>query len=160
MQALEDLKTDIQSLIDATADTITSLVDEMARRAKATPDVSTSAGVPATSSTDGGEFTSEIEALRVKVRAATDNLKQQAKVALENVGSVSGSTSGSTSPAPAPQPVDPTINPGTTAQGNTDDQFPAGGKDTGTPIPPPPSPVDQPSSSGSTIGPDSFKSGA
>lgn len=77
-QELEDLKGDIQSLIDASAATITTLVDEMAKRAAVPQIVGGNAS-------DGSEFTSQIEQLRLKVRTATDNMKDQAAVALASL---------------------------------------------------------------------------
>lgn len=170
-QALEDLKNDIQSLIDATSDTINSLVDELSSRSFDIPQ-------SATSGSDGSEFTSQIEELRSKVRAATDNLKQQAKEALQGVRSSQGSSLGSQSgvgsaggisggypsasgggsvtggtPSAEPKPGAASgVNEGTAASNNVDDQYPAGGSAQ--------APNVRPGDPATTIGPDSFKSGA
>lgn len=196
-QAFEDLKQDIQNLIDTAGDTVKELVDEFARRAQSSQSTpSTGFPVPGMSTggaseptTDAGsEFTSQIEELRTKVRTAIDNLKQQAKAAMENPSMSSGPTSstGGTSsgsvpadtapgvfePTPAsgsgsddlPQPG-PGLNESAVDSKNVDDQMPAGGSDQSpntTPVPPAPEfgTDNQPAQSGSTIGPDSFKSGA
>lgn len=146
-QAFEDLKVDIQTLIDTASDTIRQIVDDAASRARSeTPLVSGGAF-----QSDGSEFTSQIEALRTKIRIAVDNLREQARSALDNpVFSTTGTQIGGTPPAPVG------VNPGTAAQGNVDDQMPAGGSDQSpnTPVPP------APEFGGSTIGPDSFKAGA
>lgn len=171
--ALEDLKQDIQSLIDATSETINSLVDQMSDRASSGPQ-------SAASGEDGSEFTSQIEELRTKVRAATDNLKQQAKEALQGVRSSSGSSgsplgsqsgagsvgdfsggfssaagggsvTGGTPSAEPQQGAASGVNEGTAKSNNVDDQYPAGGSAQ--------SPNVRPGAAG-TIGPDSFKSGA
>lgn len=192
MQAFEDLKQDIQNLIDTAGDTIKQLVDDAARRerewrASGGAVGGVSPGAPAGS--DGGEFTSQIEELRTKVRAAVENLKHQAQAAMANPsfpvsgdGGASGGSSGGTPPAPStsadtsqiggggasgggvgvggnpagtPQSETPGLNQGAIDSNNVDDQMPAGGKDTG--LPPPPN---FGAGVGSTIGPDSFKSGA
>ncbi len=175
MQAFEDLKQDIQNLIDTASDTIRQIVDDAAQRVRDAQTtgapVGTVGGVPVgTDSNAGAEFTSQVEELRNKVRQAVDNLKQQAKAALENPSFPSGGgSSGSTPPtdtSPAagggaaggnpsgtPQSETAGLNQGAIDSNNVDDQMPAGGKDTGG-LPPPPN------FGGSAIGPDSFKSGA
>lgn len=178
MQAFEDLKQDIQNLIDTASDTIQSLVDEAVRRSQSqSGGVSGGAGVVGStpSDTSGSEFTSQVEELRVKIRAAIENLKHQAKTALENPALSGGGNTGgqigsggaggvSTGDAPAsdpsvsPQPG-PGLNEASTDSNNVDDQMPAGGSaqpPNTTPVPPAP----EFGGSGSTIGPDSFKSGA
>jgi hypothetical protein len=161
-QAFEDLKQDIQNLIDTASDTIRQIVDDAASRAQGPlPGAATTIG------SDGSEFTSQIEELRTKVRNAVDNLKQQAKSALSNPsfgggsgdtgGSSSGSSGGGGVSAPEPKPGPASgVNEGTAASNNVDDQMPAGGsaQSPNTPVPP------APNFGGSTIGPDSFKSGA
>jgi hypothetical protein len=163
MQAFEDLKQDIQNLIDTASDTIKQIVDQAAARAQG------SFTAPSPGS-DGSEFTSQIEELRTKIRVATDNLKEQARTALDNPsfnfggggssGGVGGATSGQTGgTAPAQEPT-PSAGPGLSQTAvdskNLDDQMPAGGsaQPPNTPVPP------GPNFGGSTIGPDSFKSGA
>lgn len=160
MQAFEDLKNDIQTLIDTASDTIQKLVDDAAARARQTPAMTGSAQ----SGDDGSEFTSQIEDLRIKVRNATDRLKDSARAALENpalsgsggVGSYGGTLLGSTGSTGSaastsdPKPVgdQPGLNSGSVQSNNVDDQMPAGGSD------------QSPNARPTTIGPESFKSGA
>lgn len=93
MQALDDLKNDIQTLIDTTASTIQQLVDQASRNA--------AAAVPATSGPDTADvFTSQLMDLSSKVRAATDNLRNQASAILnQSSGGSSGPDSGGEPPA-------------------------------------------------------------
>lgn len=71
MQAFEDLKQDIQTLIDTATTTITALVDQAAAQAQR-----------ASASVDELSFNSQILQLSTDVRAATDALKAQAAAVL------------------------------------------------------------------------------
>lgn len=71
MQAFEDLKNDIQALIDTATTTITALVDQAAAQAQT-----------ATASADELSFNSQILQLSEDVRAATNALKAQAAAVL------------------------------------------------------------------------------
>lgn len=83
MQAFDDLRNDIQALIDTATSTIQSLVDQAAHNA--------AAALPSTSSADTADvFTSQLTELSSKVRAATASLRNQAAAVLANT------------PAPAP----------------------------------------------------------
>lgn len=203
MQAFEDLKQDIQSLIDTAGETIKTIVDEAARRVQEAQRSQqgqmapgAAAGQPGMATQDGSEFTSEIEELRTRVRAAVDHLKQQAKAAFDNPSfqntsgsgsSGSGSTSGGAAGSDAAMSGSVTGNqPGTDASAT--DGTPSANPD-GSPKSPeqltqdalnrqenvqgdvgslpaastglPPAPdFGAGGNQGSTIGPDSFKSGA
>lgn len=111
MQAFDDLKQDIQTLIDTASSTITQLVDQAARNA--------AAAVPSTSGTDTADvFNSQLSELSSKVRAATENLRQQAAAVLNSGGSAdfgpgsfgggssgSGSTGGISPANPSGEPI-------------------------------------------------------
>lgn len=87
MQAFDDLKSDIQTLIDTASGTIQSLVDQAARNA--------AAAVPSTSGIDTADvFTSQLADLSSKVRMATDSLRSQAAAVLANTPSSSQSDTG------------------------------------------------------------------
>lgn len=90
MQALDDLKQDINTLIE----TATSSIEQLIEQAK--NNMSAAAGAAQAAGTDLSDvFTSQLMQLSQQVRSATDNLKQ--RVSTLNGGS-SGS-SGSSSPA-------------------------------------------------------------
>lgn len=83
MQAFEDLKQDVQALIDTAADTIQKLVDDAAAKA------ATYAGAPRTEpviqpEAGSAEFIAQVNDLRDKVREATESLKTQAAAVLGN----------------------------------------------------------------------------
>lgn len=71
MQAFEDLKLDIQTLIETATTTITALVDQAAAQAQS-----------AVASVDELSFNSQILQLSTDVRAATDALKSHAAAVL------------------------------------------------------------------------------
>lgn len=111
MQAFDDLKQDINTLIE----TATSSIEQLIEQAK--NNMSTAAGAAQATGEDLSDvFTSQLLQLSQQVRSATDNLKQRISSLNTDSGSgtnsssLSQSGSGSASPSPSSPPAS-TIGP-------------------------------------------------